>query len=50
VRDIQRLSRIESQGAITISSSLARKVALGTLTLNEAIEKQERKGVSEGDP
>lgn len=50
VRDIQRLSRIESGGAITITSALARQVAVGKLTLSEAIEKQKRKGVSEGDP
>lgn len=50
IRDIQRLSRIESGGAITINSSLARQVALGALALGEAIEKQKRKGVSEGDP
>ena len=50
VRDIQRLSRIESGGVITINSALARQVALGALTLNQAIEKQKRKGVSEGDP
>lgn len=50
VRDIQRLSRIESGGAITISSALARQVAVGALSLGEAIEKQKGKGVSEGDP
>jgi len=50
VRDIQRLSRIESGGAITINTALARQVAVGALTLNEAIEKQKGKGVSEGDP
>ncbi len=50
LRDIQRLSRIESQGALTISSSLAREVALGKLSLREAVEKQRGKGVSEGDP
>ncbi len=50
IRDIQRLSRIESGGAITIGSALARQVALGALTLKEAIEKQGRKGFSEGDP
>ena len=50
VRDIQRLSRIESGGAITINSALARQVAVGAFTLNEAIEKHKRKGVSEGDP
>lgn len=50
VRDIQRMSRIESGGAITINSKLARQVAMGELTLIEAIEKQKMKGVSEGDP
>lgn len=50
LRDIQRLSRIESGGAITINSKLARQVAVGTLTLAEAIERQKMKGVSEGDP
>jgi len=50
VRDIQRLSRIESQGALTISSSLAREVAMGRLSLEQAIERQRGKGVSEGDP
>jgi len=50
VRDIQRLSRIESQGALTISASLAMDVALGRMSLEEAIERQRGKGVSEGDP
>ncbi len=50
LRDIQRLSRIESEGAVTISSSLAREVALGTLRLEEAIRKQRGKGFSEGHP
>ena len=50
VRDIQRQSRIESQGAVTISASLARKVATGALSLGEAIERQRGKGRSEGDP
>lgn len=50
LRDIQRLSRIESGGAITINSALARQVAVGALTLGEAIEKQKMKKVSEGDP
>jgi hypothetical protein len=50
VREIQRLSRIESDGAVTISGSLAREVALGALSLTKAIEKQMGKGASEGHP
>ena len=38
LRELQRRSRIKSEGRITISSELARKVALGELTLAEAIE------------
>ena len=38
IREIQRRSRIKSQGRITISSDLAKKVAIGELTLAEAIE------------
>ncbi|NLX47419.1 MAG: hypothetical protein GXY70_04530 [Euryarchaeota archaeon] len=45
IRDIQRLSRIESRGALTISSALARKVAVGSMTLVEAIERQRGKGM-----
>lgn len=40
IRDIQRLSRIESGGAVTISGELARRVAMGDITLREAIEEQ----------
>lgn len=43
LRDIQRRSRIESHGEITISRSLAREVALGNLSLEEAIERMRRK-------
>jgi hypothetical protein len=50
LRDIQRLSRIQSEGAVTITSALAREVALGTLSLEDAIKKQKGKGFSEGDP
>lgn len=50
VRDIQRLSRIESQGAVTISTSLAREVATGAMSLQDAVKKQKGKGVSEGHP
>jgi len=39
LKDIQRKSRIESDGKITISRSLAKKVALGEMSLKEAIER-----------
>ncbi len=39
VKDIKRLSRIESQGRATISSHLAERVAKGELTLKEAIRR-----------
>ncbi len=42
IEDIKRRSR-ELSGNITISSKLAREVALGNLTLEEAIEKQRRR-------
>ena len=38
VKELQRRSRIKSQGRVTISLDLARKVALGELTLEEAID------------
>jgi len=38
IRDIQRKSRIESNGLITISKALAKKVAVGELSLEQAIE------------
>ena len=37
LRDIQRKSRMASEGMLTISRNLARHVALGRLTLDEAI-------------
>lgn len=40
MRDLQRKSRIASQGAVTISRDLAREVARGSLTLDEAIARQ----------
>lgn len=43
VRDIQRLSRIESGGRMTISSDLAESVAKGELSLPEALKAQGRK-------
>lgn len=42
LRDIQRRSRIESKGRVTISKSEARKVAIGKLTLEEAIKRAEK--------
>lgn len=47
LKEVQRLSRIHSHGAVTISSLLARDVARGALSLDEAIKKQKGKGVSE---
>jgi hypothetical protein len=43
LRDIQRKSRLVSEGEVTISRSLARNVALGRLTLDEAVQKQRTK-------
>ncbi len=43
IRELQRRSRIESNGKITISRTLAKDVALGKLSLREAIEKMRRK-------
>ncbi|MGD0056733.1 MAG: hypothetical protein ABSB83_02625 [Methanomassiliicoccales archaeon] len=43
IRDIQRLSRIESGGRVTISSLLAKAVARGELTLDGAIRAQSKK-------
>lgn len=40
IRNIQRLSRLESRGSLTVSKALARKVATGELSLNDAIEHQ----------
>jgi len=42
LKDIQRQSRIASENRITISTDLAREVAVGTITLAEALERQER--------
>ena len=40
IRNIQRLSRLESEGSLTVSKDLAKKVAIGELSLRDAIEKQ----------
>ncbi|UCE39230.1 MAG: hypothetical protein JSW00_08445 [Thermoplasmata archaeon] len=42
LRDIQRRSRIESKGRVTISMAEAKKVAKGELTLKEAIKRSEK--------
>lgn len=40
IRNIQRISRLESSGSLTVSKELAKKVATGELTLGDAIEIQ----------
>ena len=45
LHDIQRRSRIESKGAVTISMDLAEKVAKGEFTLQKAILLQEEKNL-----
>jgi len=40
IRNIQRISRLESDGSLTVSKELAKKVATGELTLDYAIELQ----------
>jgi hypothetical protein len=44
IRNIQRISRLESGGSLTVSRELARKVALGELTLSDAIEQMKSPG------
>lgn len=44
IRNIQRISRLESQGSLTVSKDLARRVALGELTLKDAIERMKSPG------
>lgn len=43
LRDIQRKSRLISEGMVTISRALARNVALGHLTMDQAISLQQTK-------
>ncbi len=40
IRNIQRISRLESKGSLTVSKELAKRVATGELTLGDAIEEQ----------
>lgn len=42
IKNIQRISRLESSGSLTVSKELARMVARGELSLRDAIERQER--------
>lgn len=44
IRNIQRISRLESGGSLTVSRELARKVAVGELTLAQAIEQMKSTG------
>lgn len=43
LRDIQRKSRLVSEGAVTISRALARSVALGRLTLDQAVDRYKQR-------
>ena len=43
LREIKRRSRKHSNGRLTISSELAKAVAVGRLTMPEAIERQRLK-------
>jgi len=40
IRNIQRISRLESNGTLTVSRELAKKVAIGEMSLKDAIERQ----------
>ena len=42
IRNIQRLSRIQSDGTLTVSRELAEKVASGQISMEEAIARQRR--------
>jgi len=44
IRNIQRISRLESEGSLTVSRILAKKVALGEITLSDAIEQMRSSG------
>jgi hypothetical protein len=44
LRNIQRLSRLESNGRLTVSKDLAARVALGEISLGEAIDLQGANG------
>ncbi len=40
IRNIQRISRLESKGSLTVSKDLAKRVATGEISLGDAIEQQ----------
>lgn len=46
IRNIQRISRLESSGSVTVSKDLAKRVAKGEMTLIDAIDKQKNGGHS----
>ena len=48
VKDIQRLSRIRSRGRFTIPAAMAREVAVGTVSLEEAVRRYRRDRQAEG--
>ncbi len=50
LRDIQRKSRLASEGQVTISRALARYVALGHFTLGEAVDRQRSKNHGDENP
>ena len=43
IRNIQRISRLESDGTLTVSKELAKKVAIGEMSLKDAIERQKQR-------
>lgn len=43
IRNIQRISRLESGGTLTVSKELAKKVATGEISLMDAIERQRQR-------
>jgi hypothetical protein len=40
IKNIQRISRLESKNSVTVSKDLAKKVAKGEITLSDAIDEQ----------
>ena len=49
VSDTKRLSRLASEGAVTISDSLAEKVLKGELSIEEAVKRQRRRAKRRGE-
>ncbi len=47
IRNIQRISRLESAGSLTVSKDLAKKVAKGEISLSDAIDTQ-KNGSNDG--